>query len=160
MSDSRNTVWKCSWNWQPICLCLHHNGMSRPKVTVKVIYGIVIFIPSRYIDHATKHQAHSQQISEIKFNLPVNLQSLIIVIRACNYELNRVMEHICNHRRVPLFITFFLTALISILRTCLPVSLWLWKNSRIMKAGDPFLRGTRARARVCVGGRQRVEWFI
>jgi len=36
----------------------------------------------------------------------VNLQSLIIVIRACNYELNTVMEQTHNHRRVPLFITF------------------------------------------------------
>jgi hypothetical protein len=87
-----------------------------------------MFVPSRYIDHATKHQAHSQQISEIKFNMPVNLQSLIIVIRACNYELNTVLEYTYNHRRVPLFITFFLTALISILRTYLHISLWLWNS--------------------------------
>jgi len=68
--------------------------------------GIEMLIPSLYNDRATKQQAHSQQISEIKFNMPVSLQSLIIVIRACNYELNTVLEHTYNHRRVALFITF------------------------------------------------------
>ena len=53
-----------------------------------------MFIPSRYNDHVTKQQAHCQQISEIKFNMLVNPQSLIIVIRACNCELNTVLERI------------------------------------------------------------------
>jgi len=53
-----------------------------------------MFISSRYNDHTTKHQAHSQQISEITFNMLVNLQSLIIVVRACNYELSTLLEHI------------------------------------------------------------------
>lgn len=69
--------------------------------------GIEMLIPSRYNDRATKQQAHSQQISEIKFNTPVNIQSQIIVIRACNYELNTVLEHTYNHRCVLLFSTYF-----------------------------------------------------
>jgi len=68
--------------------------------------GIGMFIPSSYNDHTIKHQAHSQQISEIKFSMLVNLQSMIIVIRACNYELNTVLEHTYDHRHVPLFITY------------------------------------------------------
>ena len=88
-----------------------------------------MFIPSSYNDHATKHQAHSQQINEIKFNvMPVNVQSLIIVIRACNYELNIVLERTYNHRRVP-FITYFF--LLSLFPSYAPISPFLcdfWNN--------------------------------